>query len=103
MSKLMEVAEKELVRREILSMCSMAEPEGANTKVLYISLRKSGYDLTDEDVMRQAGYLEGKGLVRITSVENKALNLQRSIVRITPAGTDYLEGNLDGMSGIGEL
>lgn len=101
MSRLLEVAEKELIRQEILSMCSMTAPAGANSRVLQISLKKSGYDLTEDAVLQQAQYLKEKGLVDVKKVENRTLGINRSIVSITAAGTDFLEGNLPEIAGIG--
>lgn len=102
MSKIMDVAEKEIIRQEILQMCQMAAPEGASEKVIRAALRKSGYALTEEDVMRQVDYLEGKELVASQKVENRALGIKRMVIRITPDGADYLEGNKTGVAGISE-
>lgn len=102
MSKIMDVAEKEIIRQEILEMCQMAAPEGASEKVIRAALRKSGYDLAEEEVMRQIDYLEGKKLVTSQKVENRALGIKRVVIRITPDGTDYLEGNKTDIAGINE-
>lgn len=93
MSKLMEVAEKELIRREILEMAQMTAPEGANLRLLRAALRRVGHDLTEDEIERQVGYLQGKGLVDRNPVENRTLGIRRVIVRITADGTDFLEGN----------
>ena len=63
MNEILNVAGKEIVRREIMELCREAEPYGAGTPVLKAALRKTGHDLTDQELMRQVGYLEGKGLV----------------------------------------
>ena len=63
MNEILNVAGKEIVRREIMELCREAEPYGAGTPVLKAALRKTGHDLTDQELMRQVDYLEGKGLV----------------------------------------
>lgn len=71
MNEILNVAGKEIVRREIMELCREAEPYGAGTPVLKAALRKTGHDLTDQELMRQVDYLEGKGLVHKEMVENR--------------------------------
>ena len=52
------------------------------------------------DRMRQVDYLEGKGLVHKEMVENRRLGISRCIVRLSPEGTDYLEGNGPDVAGV---
>ena len=92
MNEIFNVAGKEIVRREIMELCREAEPYGAGTPVLKAALRKTGHDLTDQELMRQVDYLEGKGLVHKEMVENRRLGISRCIVRLSPEGPDYLEG-----------
>ena len=91
MNEILNVAGKEIVRREIMELCREAEPYGAGTPVLKAALRKTGHDLTDQELMRQVDYLEGKGLVHKEMVENRRLGISRCIVRLSPEG--------DGLSG----
>ena len=88
MNRLVELAEKEMVRREMLEICRQSIPLGADGKVLQAVLRKSGYDLTE-----QLYYLQGKKLVELQDASNRTLGIQRTIARITPEGMDVLEGN----------
>lgn len=92
MSKLMEVAEKEMIRNEILNMCSMAAPDGANIKVLRVALKKSGYSLSEDEIKKQVSYLANKGFVVTREITNQVLEISRTIVFITSTGTDFLEG-----------
>ena len=48
MNEILNVAGKEIVRREIMELCREAEPYGAGTPVLKAALRKTGHDLTEE-------------------------------------------------------
>lgn len=100
MSNLMNTAEKETIRREIMDLCSQAAPYGAGLPVLKAALRKCGHDLTDQELEVQVDYLEGKGLVKKNVVENRRLAINRCIVVLTPAGTDYLEGNGPDIAGV---
>ena len=79
MNEILNVAGKEIVRREIMELCREAEPYGAGTPVLKAALRKTGHDLTDQELMRQVDYLEGKGLVHKEMVENRRLGISRCI------------------------
>ena len=64
-------------------------------------MKKTGYELTEEEVLRQICYLQEKGLVRTEEVKNPRLGIRRTIAYITAAGTDYLEGNGGEIPGIG--
>lgn len=96
-----QTAEKEAIRQEILEMLSMSGADGAGEKVLRAALKKTGYELTEEEVLRQICYLQEKGLVRAVEVKNPRLGIRRTIAYITAAGTDYLEGNGGEIPGIG--
>ncbi len=102
MSRVLETAQKEIIRQEILALCRMAAPEGVNTRIIKAALKKSGYDLTEEEISRQSGYLKEKGLLSVVKIANGRLQISRDIIKITPAGTDYMEGNSDSIAGIGE-
>lgn len=101
MSRLLDAAEHETLRAEILELCREAQPYGTNPNVLRAALRKSGYDLDERDLLAQIDYLEGKGLVEAQEVQNRRLGLRRLIVRLTSAGTDFLEGNGPDIAGVG--
>ena len=102
MSNMIETAEKEIIRAEILSLCSMAAPDGASTKVVMAALKKSGYRITEEELDRQASYLKEKGLIETDCLDNDRLGIHRKVLRITASGTDYLEGNGGSITGIGD-
>lgn len=100
MSDLLKTAEKEILRREIMELCEQAAPIGAGLPVLKAALRKSGYDLTEQDILRQVDYLEGKGLVKKDVIENRRLDISRCVVTLTPEGMDFLEGNGPDVPGV---
>lgn len=101
MSKTLDTAEHEELRLEILELCREAQPYGTNPNVLRAALRKCGHDLSERDMLTQIGYLKDKGLVETQEVQNRRLGIQRLIVRLTSAGTDYLEGNGPDITGVG--
>lgn len=101
MNSLIDTAKNEVVRKEILELCRQTAPYGAGIPVLRAALRKCDYDLTEQELQQQVGYLAGKGLVREEMVENRRLNMKRCIVFLTPEGVDYLEGNGPDIAGVG--
>lgn len=101
MSRLMDTAEYEGLRLEILELCREADPYGAGLNVLRIALRKSGHDMSERELLCQVDYLEGKGLVETQEIGNRRLGIHRVIVRLTPAGVDHLDGNGPDIVGVG--
>lgn len=97
-----QTAEKEVIRMEILEMLSLTGEAGAGEKVLQAALKKVGYELSVEEILRQLSYLKEKGLVRVIEVKNLRLGIRRTVAYITAAGTDYLEGNGGEIPGVGE-
>lgn len=93
MSNLMNAAENEVIRREILELCKETAPYGAGLPVLKVALRKNDYDVNDKELLTHIEYLKGKKLIRTEEVCNKRMNLHRLIVYLTPEGMDYLDGN----------
>lgn len=102
MNKVLETAEKEIARLEIMELCRMAAPEGVNAKIIRASLKKSGYDMSEEEILQQADYLHQKGLLSVVRVTNRMLGIRRDVIKITAAGIDYMEGNSGSITGIDE-
>lgn len=102
MSNLIQIAEKEILRKEILNLCYQAPSVGCSTDVLVAAFAHSGVSGRErEEIVKQVDYLKLKGLVTVESVGNKRLNLSRDIVKLTADGIDYMEGNTDQFVGIG--
>ena len=57
MGNIINTAECEEIRKEILELCRQAAPCGAGIPVLKAALRKCGYDLTERELAVQASYL----------------------------------------------
>lgn len=93
MSKVVDTAEKEVIRREILELCRDTHPYGAGIQILKAALRKSDYDVSEKDLLMHVEYLKGKGLIRTDEVSNRRLGINRVIAHLTPEGMDYLDGN----------
>lgn len=100
MGNVMDTAENEVIRREILELCRQSAPYGAGTPILKAALRKEDYVLTEKELLAQIEYLKGKGLVSTQEVQNRRLNLERLIVSLTPEGVDYLDGNGPDIAGV---
>lgn len=101
MGNVMDTAMNEETRKEILELCGQAAPYGAGIPVLKAALRRSDRVMTDQELLTQVSYLEGKGLVKVEKVENRRLDIHRRIVFLTPEGMDYLEGNGPDIVGVG--
>lgn len=99
MSSMVETAEKEMIRNEILKMCDTVGTQGASEQVIRAGLKKLGILLDEGEVSKQVAYLEGKNLVKVDRIDNARIGIRRAIVKITPQGMDVLEGNAD-VSGI---
>ncbi|MBD5468897.1 MAG: hypothetical protein HDR21_12185 [Lachnospiraceae bacterium] len=102
MSDMVHVAEKEIMRKEIMTLCSAASVNGCSMQVLTAALKKSGYNADQAVVERECAYLADKGLIRTQTVGNARLGVQRNIAWITAEGTDYLDCNTDAIAGIAE-
>lgn len=101
MSNVMDTAENEVVRREILELCRQMQPYGAGLPALKVAMRKSDYKLDDKELLTHVEYLEGKGLIQTREVDNRRLGIHRVIAQLTPEGTDYLDGNGPDIVGVG--
>lgn len=101
MSDLLKTAEKEILRKEILGLCYKAAQTGCSMDVLAAAFSHSGTGDKDE-IARQVDYLEAKHLVLVQKVGNERLGISKKIVKLTAEGIDYMEGNADQLTGIGE-
>lgn len=100
MASMVALAEKEIIRKEILMLCQEAGELGCSTEVLNAALKKYGFE-SEYCLDREVLYLEEKGLVSIRTVNNVRLGIKRKIIRITANGMDYLDGNGEDIPGIG--
>lgn len=100
MSNLLDLSAKEILRKEILQLCFEAAPAGCSMDVLKAAFSHGGLEDAGE-LEKQVGYLEAKGMVSTNKVENRVLKISRTIVKITAAGIDLLEGNAEQVKGIG--
>lgn len=100
MSNLLDVATKEILRKEILNLCNQAAPIGCSMDVLEAAFAHTG-DSDKMEIARQVDYLAAKKLVEIQEVGNKQLNIHKTVVKITAYGMDFLEGNAEQVAGIG--
>lgn len=92
MSKLTDVIRNQILRGLALQVCHETGAVGASTQLIAAALCREGFATTADDVADACRYLEGKGLIETVRRENKALQISRAISRVTPLGTDVLEG-----------
>lgn len=100
MGKMTTLAEKEIIRKEILMLCQEAGELGCSQEVLNAALKKYGFE-SGFDLNTEIMYLTDKGLVSVREINNIRLGIKRKIVRITANGIDYLDGNGEDITGIG--
>lgn len=93
MSRMVELAEKEVMRTDILEICRQSIPIGADAQVIRAALRRSGHDASERDVDDALYYLQGRGLLELQAVDNRRLGIHRIIARITAEGIDVLDGS----------
>lgn len=94
MNKIMDVAEKQIVRREILNILAETDEQGATPKLLKVALMNLGHCVDELDVTKELSYLKNKQLIRMEQVANQALGIRRDIAYITAEGIDFLEGTI---------
>ena len=99
MSDLVGLAEKEILRKEIMQLCSTAGEAGCSTQVLVAAVGKLGLDASRME--KELYYLQEKKMIRKERVENKRLGICREIYFITAEVMDYLDGNGSDVPGIG--
>lgn len=99
MSDLVKLAEREILRGEILKLCREAAPVGCSEKVLRATVER--LELSTDGLEQELYYLQEKGLLKKEHTENKRLGISRDIYMITAAGMDYLDGNGPDIPGIG--
>lgn len=98
MGNLVKLAEREIMRGEILRLCREAVPVGCSPQVLNSALGKLGLDT--EELSKELFYLKEKGMLKAEHKENKRLGISREIYFITAEGMDYLDGNGPDLQGI---
>lgn len=91
MSRLIDVATKEVARTMILETLEEAGITGCSTQVLAQVLNKSKIEADIENILF---YLESKELIRCKSYENIRQGIKRTVYFITEKGIDFLDGNV---------
>lgn len=91
--KLFETTEKMVLRGNILRICEAAEPLGAGQEIILGALKREGFAVSAADIRNACEYMQGKGLLELKEIRNDVLDIRRTLAKITPLGTDVLEGN----------
>ncbi len=92
MSKIIELAQKQIIRNNILKILDELGDTGASTILLKKGLQTLGIDVRSKDIDTELAYLKGKHVLDIQNIENKVLGIKRDMVKITPLGMDLLDG-----------
>lgn len=98
MGNIVKLAEREIMRGEILRLCKEAVPVGCSPQVLNSALEKLGFNT--EELRKELFYLKEKGMLKAEHAENRRLGISREIYFITAEGMDYLDGNGAELPGI---
>lgn len=91
MSRLIDIATKEVARVTVLETLEEAGITGCSTQVLTQVLNKS---MVEGDIENILLYLESKKLIRCKSYENIRQGIKRTVYFITEKGIDFLDGNV---------
>lgn len=78
MSDLVGLAEKEILRKEIMQLCNTAGEAGCSTQVLVAAVGKLGLDASRME--KELYYLQEKKMIRKERVENKRLGICRTFI-----------------------
>lgn len=101
MGDVLELAKKEILRREILMLCRTAYDTGCSRQVIHSVAVKMELRPEGSDIDSALYYLQEKQLLRLEKTGNRRLGIQRDIYFITGAGMDYLDGTGPDIPGIG--
>ncbi|MCM1304584.1 MAG: hypothetical protein NC305_13380 [Lachnospiraceae bacterium] len=101
MGDMLELAKKEILRKEILMLCRTASETGCSRQVVHSVAAKMGAGFREPDIDGELYYLQEKQLLRLEKTGNIRLGIQRDIYFITAAGIDYLDGTGPDIPGIG--
>lgn len=99
-NKVMELAEKEILRQSILEITEQSGSDGASDILIKKALSKTGLKPSLEQLKREISYLEDKGLVSVGHIKNSVLGIERDVISLTSKGMDVLDGVIE-ESGIG--
>lgn len=99
MGDVLELAKKEIMRKEILVLCQSAGEIGCSKQLIQEAVGKMYPEMTD--IGKELYYLQEKRLLRLETIENRRLGLKRDIYFITADGMDYLDGTGPDIPGIG--
>jgi len=92
MNNMLKVVAVQQLRGLILQVCNATTPNGASLQLIAAALKREGYGVSFDDTQSAVEYLAGKGLVAVELIQSAVLNIERHVVKITPAGVDTLEG-----------
>lgn len=101
MGNVLELAKKEMLRKEILMICKSACEMGCSSQVIHCVAAKMELSPKEADIDSELYYLQEKQLLRLEKKENRRLGIHRDIYFITGAGIDYLDGAGPDIPGIG--
>ena len=85
---------KHIQRGIALRLVAETEATGASVQLTEIFLKQSGYVLEKHEIMGIYRYLEGKGLIKLSGTDSSNIHISRVIAKITPKGTDVLDGTV---------
>ena len=94
MDKTLKISDKQLLRGLVLNICQVTGSMGAGLDLIYTALKKEGYVYTKEAIEAACSYLQGRNFITVSEVKNEVLGIHKIIAKITPDGTDLLEGTI---------
>lgn len=91
--------DERLIRREILRVLDINYDNEVNVETISMVLMRERYVLTDQEIRQHLAYLADKGYVQRRDLRHGVLG-QAVVAKLTAAGKDLIEGNVDPDPGI---
>lgn len=79
------------LRKNILVILESSYPDPVGSKTMEIIVKDAGYDFDCKRIDKEIAYLSEKGYVTTETLGNKEVGLQRTLVKLTSDGIDFLE------------
>lgn len=79
------------LRKNILEILESSYPEQVGTKTMEIIMQDAGFEVNAKKIDKEVSYLKEKGYVATEVLGNKEVGIQRTLVKLTSDGIDFLE------------
>jgi len=96
----LEKFEARITRGHLLQILKIAYPGPASIELLEITLNDRACPTSPAIIRGYIDYLKDKGYVTVWDEQDDALGVTRTLVKLTAAGVDLVEGNIPADPGV---